>query len=156
MKEVEMTQQHTTGGCQCGAIRFQINAPLGKAELCHCRMCQKAFGNFAAALISARLDHVEWTRGKPTTFKSSPIVDRGFCEKCGTPLFMREAGDNTIDLAVGAFDNPAQITFHQQIGVESRLRWFQTLHLLPEAKTADTRPASELARLISLQHPDHD
>ncbi len=33
-----------TGGCQCGAVRFRA-AHLGRASLCHCRMCQKAFGN---------------------------------------------------------------------------------------------------------------
>ena len=156
MTGVEMENGYTTGGCQCGAVRFQISGPLGRADLCHCRMCQKAFGSFAAALIEVPQAQLKWTKGKPSTFQSSPLVKRGFCAKCGTPLFMVEKADPNFDLAVGALDKPALVSFRQQIGVESRLPWFQTLHLLPEKKTEDTRPANELARLISLQHPDHD
>jgi hypothetical protein len=33
-----------TGGCQCGAVRYRIEGDLGRASICHCRMCQKAFG----------------------------------------------------------------------------------------------------------------
>ncbi|MEQ8373768.1 MAG: GFA family protein, partial [Roseibium aggregatum] len=36
-----MTEIHT-GGCQCGALRFKVEGPLGEASICHCRMCQKA------------------------------------------------------------------------------------------------------------------
>jgi hypothetical protein len=35
-----------SGGCQCGAVRFRVDGELGRASICHCRMCQKAFGAF--------------------------------------------------------------------------------------------------------------
>jgi hypothetical protein len=35
-----------TGGCQCGAVRFRVEGALGDASVCHCRMCQKAFGAY--------------------------------------------------------------------------------------------------------------
>ena len=38
-----MSGSAITGGCQCGAVRFRA-AGLGRASLCHCRMCQKALG----------------------------------------------------------------------------------------------------------------
>ncbi len=41
-----------TGGCQCGAVRFACES-LGRASLCHCRMCQKAFGSYFAPLATA-------------------------------------------------------------------------------------------------------
>lgn len=40
-----------TGGCQCGAVRYAIDGPLNNPHICHCRMCQKAFGNYFAALV---------------------------------------------------------------------------------------------------------
>ena len=98
-----------SGGCQCGAIRFKIVGSLGPADICHCRMCQKAFGSWGAVLARTELKQLEWTRGKPATFKSSAVVERGFCKQCGTPLFMYEIGDSAIDIAVGALDNPNAI-----------------------------------------------
>ncbi len=41
-----------TGGCQCGAVRYELLEKPTGAHLCHCRMCQKQFGGFYAALAS--------------------------------------------------------------------------------------------------------
>jgi hypothetical protein len=62
-----------TGGCQCGAVRFRIKGTLGEASICHCRMCQKAFGNFFAPLVDARHEDLAWTRGKPSYYASSDV-----------------------------------------------------------------------------------
>ena len=43
-----------SGGCQCGAVRFRVEGALGDASICHCRMCQKASGNFYQPLVSVR------------------------------------------------------------------------------------------------------
>jgi hypothetical protein len=146
-----------SGGCQCGAVRYRIDGPLGKAGICHCRMCQKAFGNFGAALVSVDASHVVWTRGRPSAFRSSPVVVRGFCAKCGTPLFMREDGDPTIEMAIGTLDNPNAIgPLNEQSGIESKLHWFDGIAKLPAVTTAETRKPEDLARLKTLQHPDHD
>ena len=130
---------------------------LGRAGICHCRMCQKAFGSWGAALVSVPANNLSWTRGQPSVFRSSAIVARGFCAKCGTPLYMREDGDDNFELAMGAFDNPSDVgPLAEQVGVESRVSWFNDMHLLPEQTTAETRTPQDLAKLKSLQHPDHD
>jgi hypothetical protein len=92
-----------TGGCQCGAVRFRIEGTLGEASICHCRMCQKAFGNFFAPLVDARHEDLAWTRGKPSYYASSDVVDRGFCSRCGTPLVFAYRDYPLIGLAIGAF-----------------------------------------------------
>ena len=75
-----------TGGCQCGHVRYAITGPLHNPHICHCRMCQKAFGNYFAALVGAARENFRWSRGKPGVFRSSSIVSRFFCSTCGTPL----------------------------------------------------------------------
>lgn len=107
-----------TGGCQCGAVRFAVSGPLGRASICHCRMCQKAFGAFYGPLVAA--PGLTWTRGAPAHFQSSNRARRGFCRDCGTPLTF-EPDDGPVELAIGAFDEPARIPPTIQHGLEARL-----------------------------------
>lgn len=144
-----------TGGCQCGAVRFRVEGELGRASICHCRMCQKAFGGFYGPYVGVDAARLAWTRGAPKHFQSSNLVRRGFCGDCGTQLTFETP--RSIDLAIGAFDEPAAIRPLIQIGVDSKLPWVDDLADLPG------RPAEEAAKLqgyyaaiVSRQHPDHD
>jgi hypothetical protein len=145
-----------TGGCQRGAVRYRIDGPLGQAGICHCRMCQKAFGSWGAALVSVTEAQLTWARGQPSEFRSSQIVARGFCAKCGTPLHMKEDGDPTYEIAIGTLDDPEMAPPSQQAGVEAELSWFKAMPDLPRQRTQDYRTPEDLAKLRSLQHPDHD
>ena len=108
-------------------------------------------------MLRIPLVHFAWTRGTASVFKSSSIVDRGFCKKCGTPIYMFEQGDDFIDLAAGTMDNPNEIEkLESQIGIESRLHWFSRMHQLPEQSTEENRQTEEMSKLKSLQHPDYD
>jgi hypothetical protein len=146
----------STGGCQCGAVRYRIEGPLGTAGFCHCRMCQKAFGSLGAPLVSVPRQRFRWTRGEPTEFRSSPIVARGFCRDCGTPLYMSEDGDSVIEIAIGTLDDPAAAAPDHVVGIESKLPWADRLPTLPAHSTAEDRTPGDLAKLTPLQHPDHD
>ncbi|ESX75561.1 MULTISPECIES: GFA family protein [unclassified Mesorhizobium] len=144
-----------TGGCQCGAVRFRVEGALGDASVCHCRMCQKASGNFYLPLVSVRGAGLDWTRGEPKRFRSSNAALRGFCAECGTPLTF-EATDG-VALAIAAFDHPEEIAPTIQWGVEAKLPYVDHVHELPGEETmADVSSASYLADLVSYQHPDHD
>ena len=144
-----------SGGCQCGAVRFRVEGALGDASVCHCRMCQKASGNFYLPLVSVRGAKLEWTRGEPKKFRSSNFAFRGFCGECGTPLTY-EAPDG-IALAVGAFDDPSGLAPVIQWGIESKLPYVDHVPELPgEVTMADHGAADFLATLVSYQHPDHE
>lgn len=150
-----MTKPFYTGGCQCGAVRFHVEGALGDASVCHCRMCQKASGNFYLPLVSVRGAKLTWTRGEPKRFQSSNHGYRGFCADCGTPLTY-EAPDG-VALTIAAFDDPAEIAPRIQWGVEAKLPYVDMVHDLPGEETmADQDAASFLANLVSYQHPDHD
>src|ERR1700722_12014031 len=143
-----------TGGCQCGAVRFVIDGDLGRASICHCRMCQKAFGSFFGPLVSA--PNLAWTRGEPKRFASSNRCRRGFCEACGPPLTF-EPDEGPVELAIGAFDDPAAIAPVIQHALASRLPWLSSLDGLPVRTPAEAaRAAPYYASIRSRQHPDHD
>lgn len=143
-----------TGGCQCGAVRFAFSQ-AGRASICHCRMCQKAFGSYFGPLVAAR--DLAWTRGVPKRFRSSNKIRRGFCGDCGTPLTYEADGSDVVDVALGALDRPEALPPSVQLAVESRLPFFAALAALPEERTGeDPRDDAFQAGLVSHQHPDHD
>jgi hypothetical protein len=143
-----------SGGCQCGAVRFLIEGEPGRASLCHCRMCQKAFGAFYGPLIEA--PNLKWTRGAPKYFRSSNRVRRGFCADCGTPLTFEPDG-GPVDVAIGALDDPSAAPPVIQHAMASRLPWLDRLDELP-VRTPDEAARAEpyYASIRSFQHPDHD
>lgn len=142
------------GGCQCGAVRFAVEEPLGRASICHCRMCQKAFGAFYGPLVAA--PEVRWTRGAPAYFQSSNRARRGFCAACGTPLTF-EPDDGPVELAIGAFDDPSAVRPIIQHSLDTRLPWLADLDALPTRSQEEARQvAPYYASIRSRQHPDHD
>jgi hypothetical protein len=141
-----------TGGCQCGAVRYRVEGTVVDAGVCHCRMCQKAGGNFGMAFFGA--PDIEFTRGAPAAFESSPGVLRGFCCDCGTPLFMRYAGQ-PYDVTIGSLDRPDDVPpLRSQVGIESECRWFRDLAGVPKHLT--TAVEGDRPPGTTFQHPDHD
>ena len=143
-----------SGGCQCGAVRYRITGPLGHSGICHCRMCQKAFGGFFAPLAGVPPRDFAWLKGTPGVFRSSEAAERGFCRDCGTPLFFRYVGKDRISISLGSLDDPTRVAPARQYGVESRLPYVATLTQLPGSRTEDEVPPADLVRLASRQHPD--
>ena len=152
-----------TGGCQCGAVRYELLQPPQDAHLCHCRMCQKQFGNFFAALCSVPKEMFRVTRGTVANFRSSANVQRGFCRDCGTPLTYEPLDRATISVSIGSLDNHTAVPPLVQYGIEAREPWFDSLTDLPAFVSGeDENGSSSFARLLpgirtsNRQHPDHD
>jgi hypothetical protein len=132
------------GGCQCGAVRYALYAEPMSADICHCRMCQKALGNLFMAAAGVPEDAFAWTRGAPAVFQSSSAAERGFCRECGTPLSFRYLGKGRITITIGSLDDPARVKPREQIGIESRLPWLAEALALPGKTTEEDLPADTL------------
>jgi hypothetical protein len=148
-----------TGGCQCGAVRYALLQQPDNPHICHCRMCQKAFGSFFAPLTGVPLEKFEITRGELSIFKSSDLVERGFCRNCGTPLSFRFADSDRISVSIGSLDEPEKIEPLHQFGNEARLPWFDKLPGLAGRETtseSDDPPRTAEIAASNHQHPDHD
>jgi hypothetical protein len=119
-------------------------------------MCQKAFGNYFAAFVGARKEHLRWTSGQPSFYRSSDIVQRGSCRSCGTPLSFAYDDSNDIAVSIGSLDNPSAVTPEHQYGIEARVPAFAKLHNLKGSRTEDDYAPEILVKLKSRQHPDSD
>lgn len=145
-----MSEIHPTGGCQCGAVRYRVTEPLGSAGICHCRMCQRAAGNVFAPLVTAR--GIEW-QGTPGRWASSDIAERGFCARCGTPLFLRDFDlDDEVELMIGTLDDPAAAPPDHHYGIESRVPWLKLADGLPGYETGG-KPGEGPVSIASHQFP---
>ena len=148
-----------SGGCQCGAVRYALYAEPDRARICHCRMCQKSVGGPFEAWANVRMDNFAWTRGAPATFRSSSAAERGFCPRCGTPLFFAYVKrPESISVTIGSLDTPASVRLTQVDGSESRLANFDpaALAALPQRATSEGSAPEDLARITIYHHRDHD
>ncbi|MEL7274663.1 MAG: GFA family protein [Pseudomonadota bacterium] len=141
-----------SGGCQCGAVRYSVDR-LGKASVCHCRMCQKAGGSLFMALVDA--EGFRWTRGTASHFASSNLSNRGFCARCGTPLTLET--DDHVEVLIGSLDNPDAVSLSYQCNLNDRRADYKRLSTLPLADEERTQENDRWnARITSHQHPDHE
>ena len=158
-----MTTEAITGGCQCGAVRYAVSGQLTHPHLCHCRMCQKAAGNYFMPLANVQKNEFEVTRGSIAWFASTDVARRGFCRECGTPLAYEANDAAHLNITLGSLDDAAAIEPVSQIGLEAKMPWFGRLDGLPGHATgkspvadAETKAFLEKIRKSNRQHPDHD
>ncbi len=145
-----------TGGCQCGAVRYRLSAEPTGANICHCRMCQKASGGPMMAFGGVRLSEFFLSSGAIATFSSSDIAERGFCARCGTPLTYRELGSDRVSVTLGSLDEPGAVAPVTQLGVESKVSWLVPSLSLPEIRTDQWLAKKKIAAIHNHQHPDHE
>lgn len=120
-----------SGGCLCGAIRYRCTTHLIDVHYCHCRLCQKAFGNVFAVFGSLPRTALIFTRGNPRHYHSTPFAERGFCESCGTPLTFRYLRSDWIAVSVGSLDQPEAAQPDMHWGIESQVPWLCLADSLP-------------------------
>lgn len=95
-----------TGGCLCGAVRFEALGPANAPHQCSCKFCQRHTGALTASWAEFPRENVRWTGpdGVPMRYRSSDASSRAFCAKCGSSLGAID-DDPTIALLIGTFDD---------------------------------------------------
>ena len=103
------------GGCLCGSVRFEASGQPFRVGLCHCLDCRKHHGAlFYAAAIFPR--QAVTLRGETHQY-----AGRHFCPRCGSSVFARY--EDEIELNLGAFDAPDQLTPTYESWVVRREAW---------------------------------
>ena len=126
-----------TGGCLCGAIRYEVNAPKSENWYCHCRMCQKWTGSAVATDAIIAKSDIRITKGEPKFYRSSSFAERGFCADCGSPMFFRALKDEWISIQTGTLDDPEWAPPTGHYGIEGKISWLTIVDDLPHQVTED-------------------
>jgi hypothetical protein len=114
-----------TGGCQCGAIRYNVSGEPVYAALCHCSDCRKSAGAPMVAWAAFPQAQFRLTQGEPRSFISSGAAMRSFCPECGTGLFYRnpEMLPGLVDVQAATLDDPEALPPQIHVQVAERLGW---------------------------------
>lgn len=121
-----------TGGCFCGAVRFEVAGPEKFACFCHCHSCQHASGAPVVAWATYAHETFRLTRGEMHCYQSSPGVTRGICSACGTSISYEHVdrpGD--IDLTLNSLDDPSAPVLKAHIWTEDKPDWLEIGDDLP-------------------------
>ena len=120
------------GSCLCGAVSFEVAAPLHPPDACHCSQCRKQSGHYWASTDVARADLTIHGAEKLTWFRSSEKVRRGFCSTCGSALFWDPIGKDLVGVAMGAFDQPTDTQLRIHIFVAEKGDYYDIADGLPQ------------------------
>jgi hypothetical protein len=145
-----------TGGCQCGAVRYRLEATPTGASICHCRMCQKAGGAPFMAFAPLAAKDLVVTHGAIVTFASSDIAERGFCAACGTPLTYRNVTSARTSVTICSLDDANAVAPEFQLGDEARVHWLSNALASPNTRVDDWMSSKHGGPIANRQHPDHE
>ncbi|MDH3445208.1 MAG: GFA family protein [Deltaproteobacteria bacterium] len=116
-----------TGGCVCGAVRYECSAEPVLTGNCHCRDCQKAGGGAFAPALGVPASALKIT-GKvkyyDTKADSGNVVSRGFCPECGARLFGKSNGMPDLQIVLaGSLDDPSSFRPGMDLYTSSAQPW---------------------------------
>ena len=106
-----------SGGCACGAIRYECSAEPVVMLKCHCRNCQHMTGSGFSPAVLVPAEAFRVTRGQLryhfTRSAAGGQHKRGFCAECGSLL---TGGENTerptgvVGVTAGSLDDPSWVS----------------------------------------------
>jgi hypothetical protein len=121
------------GSCLCGAVKYEIDGPLGDASSCHCSMCRKAHGAAFGTYAGLNPDEFRWVSGEDmvSVYNSSPDGGRCFCQKCGSTLGAMQNG-KVGWITLGPVDGDPGVRPQLHIFVGSKAPWHDITDQLPQ------------------------
>ena len=108
-----------TGSCLCGAVSFEVHGELRPVLACHCIQCRKQTGNYLSATACADSELTFTSQEGLKWFRSSDVAQRGFCKDCGSVLFWKRDGSDSISISAGAIDGATGTYLEGHIYCES-------------------------------------
>ena len=107
MEQPDVPALPLTGGCLCGGVRYEVDAPLETAYYCHCTRCQRRTGGSASASARVQPGSFRIGRGEELVEVYRPETGflKAFCSACGSALYSRHPDDpELISVRLGTFD----------------------------------------------------
>lgn len=122
----------TTGGCLCGAVRYEVKGPLRDVVNCHCSMCQRLHGSFGPHSKARKVNITITHDAGLAWYASSRIARRGFCRVCGSSLFWEPFDLDATGIIAGSLDGPTSLRTIGHIFVGEKCDFYEITDGLPQ------------------------
>jgi hypothetical protein len=126
-----------TGGCSCGAVRYEVHGALRDVITCHCEQCRRTSGHFVAATACRRPAFTLTRSGPLKWYVAVPGFRRGFCSECGSNLFFEATGQERVSIAAGSLDKPQGLKIAAQIFVGEAADYYNIDPQVPSSKLGE-------------------
>jgi hypothetical protein len=113
-----------SGGCFCGAVRYEVDGALTRVTYCHCSKCRRWHGHVGAYTAVDRPGFRLIEQRGLKWHAVSPTVRRGFCQDCGSSLLFDEQGEVKISICAGTLDAPTGLVSKAHIFVASKADYY--------------------------------
>jgi len=123
-----------SGGCLCGAVRYEVRGKLRPIVMCHCTQCRRMTGHVMAATAARRLDFRLVSSGELAWYASSPEARRGFCARCGSTLFWEGGGRDYLSIAAGTLDDTSGLAIACHIFVADKGHYYEITDGAPQIR----------------------
>lgn len=110
------------GGCLCGAVRYEVTAPLDSISICHCSVCRRVHGE-AAAYTRCAAEALVLVEARGLAHAEKDGATYSFCRECGSQLFWRRPERGTVGIAAGSLAEPTGLAIRHHIWVDSAADW---------------------------------
>jgi hypothetical protein len=125
-------ERTVTGGCLCGAVRYETWGDRRNSFICHCRMCQRASGAPFVGLFYMPIEHIRLIQGQLGEYQSSEQAVRYFCIRCGSPIFFHRLGTpHQRAIFVGSLDDPNNFEVKMEVCLSSAVQWLEARDQAP-------------------------
>jgi hypothetical protein len=117
-----------TGGCLCGAVRYEYRGDIGTAGYCHCNDCRRTSGSAFGVSVHVLAAGFRIVAGEPKGYTKSGdsgrAVTRYFCANCGSPLYTAPPRHpDLVFLKAGSLDDPSLVKPDREAWTRSRVGW---------------------------------
>ena len=120
-----------TGGCLCGAVRYEVRGTLRDVVNCHCTMCQRLHGTFGAHSKAKKADITVVEDSGLAWYSASDRARRGFCRLCGANLFWQPVDQGATGIVAGSLDQPTGLKTLGHIFVAEKSDYVEITDGLP-------------------------
>lgn len=131
-----MTAGNSTGGCLCGAVRYEVRGPLRDVVNCHCTMCRRLHGGSGPHTKARKADITITHDAGLAWYRTSAVAKRGFCRVCGSSLFWEPFEQDATGILAGSLDGATGLKTIGHIFVGEKADYYDITDGLPQFESS--------------------